>query len=133
MGLDKGKKQKLGEVKEENNGKSILMESSLSPLKISKKYKMSLKSPIVVLEDVDLDKAAEWSLFGCFWTNGQICSATSRLFVHENIVAEFLDKLVKWCKEHQNFRPLGGRLQAWSCGKQWTVRESNEVHLNNEG
>ncbi|KAJ6688104.1 BETAINE ALDEHYDE DEHYDROGENASE 1 CHLOROPLASTIC, partial [Salix koriyanagi] len=36
------------------------------------------KSPIIVFEDVDLDKA----LFGCFWTNGQICSATSRLLVH---------------------------------------------------
>nr|AEK98521.1 betaine aldehyde dehydrogenase [Sesuvium portulacastrum] len=56
------------------------------------------KSPIVVFEDVDLDKAAEWTAFGCFWTNGQICSATSRLLVHERIAAEFLDRLVKWCK-----------------------------------
>ncbi|KAJ1385942.1 Aldehyde/histidinol dehydrogenase [Sesbania bispinosa] len=40
------------------------------------------KSPIIVFEDVDLDKAAEWTIFGCFWTNGQICSATSRLIVH---------------------------------------------------
>ncbi|KAK9669375.1 hypothetical protein RND81_13G125700 [Saponaria officinalis] len=56
------------------------------------------KSPIVVFEDVDLDQAAEWTAFGCFWTNGQICSATSRLLVHENIAAEFLDRLVKWVK-----------------------------------
>ncbi|CAL0330153.1 unnamed protein product [Lupinus luteus] len=56
------------------------------------------KSPIVVFEDVDLDKAAEWTLFGCFWTNGQICSATSRLIVHESIATEFLNKLVKWAK-----------------------------------
>ncbi|CAI9771777.1 unnamed protein product [Fraxinus pennsylvanica] len=87
-------------------GQSILMESSLSPLKNSKKYKMSLKSPIVVFEDVDLDKAAEWSLFGCFWTNGQICSATSRLLVHESIAAEFLDKLVKWCKNIKISDPM---------------------------
>ncbi|CAI9787274.1 unnamed protein product [Fraxinus pennsylvanica] len=64
------------------------------------------KSPIVVFEDVDLDKAAEWSLFGCFWTNGQICSATSRLLVHESIAAEFLDKLVKWCKNIKISDPL---------------------------
>ncbi|KAJ7956287.1 Betaine aldehyde dehydrogenase [Quillaja saponaria] len=56
------------------------------------------KSPIVIFEDVDLDKAAEWTAFGCFWTNGQICSATSRLIVHESIAAEFLNKLVKWTK-----------------------------------
>lgn len=56
------------------------------------------KSPIVVFEDVDLDKAAEWTAFGCFWTNGQICSATSRLLVHESIASKFLDRLVKWCK-----------------------------------
>nr|AOR50892.1 betaine aldehyde dehydrogenase [Davidia involucrata] len=58
------------------------------------------KSPILVFEDADLDKAAEWTLFGCFWTNGQICSATSRLLVHESIAAEFLDRLVKWSKKN---------------------------------
>ncbi|KAG6403965.1 hypothetical protein SASPL_136199 [Salvia splendens] len=64
------------------------------------------KSPIVVFEDVDLDKAAEWALFGCFWTNGQICSATSRLIVHESIAEAFLEKLVKWCKNIKISDPL---------------------------
>uniref|UniRef100_A0A6N2NHA3 aminobutyraldehyde dehydrogenase n=1 Tax=Salix viminalis TaxID=40686 RepID=A0A6N2NHA3_SALVM len=52
----------------------------------------SVKSPIIVCEDVDLDKAAEWTLFGCFWTNDQICIATSRLLVHESIASKFLDR-----------------------------------------
>ncbi|KAM3395927.1 hypothetical protein P3S68_004933 [Capsicum galapagoense] len=44
------------------------------------------KSPIVVFDDIhDLDIAVEWTLFGCFWTNGQICSATSRLILQETI------------------------------------------------
>ncbi|XP_048229199.1 aminoaldehyde dehydrogenase 2, peroxisomal isoform X2 [Ricinus communis] len=64
------------------------------------------KSPIVVFEDVDLDKAAEWTAFGCFWTNGQICSATSRLIVHESIANEFVDRLVKWCKNIKISDPL---------------------------
>ncbi|MBA0847810.1 hypothetical protein Goshw_023821, partial [Gossypium schwendimanii] len=64
------------------------------------------KSPIIVFEDVDLDKAAEWTAFGCFWTNGQICSATSRLIVHENIAREFLDKLVKWTKNIKTSDPF---------------------------
>ncbi|CAN1753505.1 Aminoaldehyde dehydrogenase ALDH10A8, chloroplastic [Linum perenne] len=68
--------------------------------KLVKPVSMELggKSPIIVFEDVDLDKAAEWTAFGCFWTNGQICSATSRLLVHESIATEFLDRLVKWVK-----------------------------------
>lgn len=64
------------------------------------------KSPIIVFEDVDLDKAAEWTAFGCFWTNGQICSATSRLLVHENIAVKFLDKLVKWIQNIKISDPL---------------------------
>ncbi|XP_042406603.1 betaine aldehyde dehydrogenase 1, chloroplastic-like [Zingiber officinale] len=56
------------------------------------------KSPIIVFDDVEIDKAVEWTLFGCFWTNGQICSATSRLLVHENISGEFLRKLVIWAQ-----------------------------------
>ncbi|CAK8563077.1 unnamed protein product [Lathyrus sativus] len=64
------------------------------------------KSPLVVFEDVDLDKAAEWAIFGCFWTNGQICSATSRLIVHESIATEFLNRIVKWIKNIKISDPL---------------------------
>ncbi|KAK3439995.1 hypothetical protein EUGRSUZ_B00336 [Eucalyptus grandis] len=64
------------------------------------------KSPIVVFEDVDLDKAAEWTIFGCFWTNGQICSATSRLIVHESIAAQFFEKLVQWTRNIKISDPL---------------------------
>jgi betaine-aldehyde dehydrogenase len=27
-------------------------------------------------------QAVEWVMFGAFWTNGQICSSTSRILVH---------------------------------------------------
>nr|GMC75876.1 betaine aldehyde dehydrogenase, chloroplastic-like [Ipomoea batatas] len=65
------------------------------------------KSPIVIFEDVgDLDKAVEWTLFGCFWTNGQICSATSRLILQESIAAEFVDKLLAWTKNIKISDPL---------------------------
>ncbi|XP_057459558.1 aminoaldehyde dehydrogenase 2, peroxisomal [Actinidia eriantha] len=64
------------------------------------------KSPILVFEDVDIDKAVEWTMFGCFWTNGQICSATSRLLVQESIATEFLDRIVKWCKNIKISDPM---------------------------
>jgi betaine-aldehyde dehydrogenase len=52
------------------------------------------KSPAIVFEDADMATTVEWVMFGCFWTNGQICSATSRLLVHENIADKFVAALV---------------------------------------
>ena len=46
-----------------------------------------------MFDDVDVDVAVEWAMFGCFWTNGQICSATSRVLVHERIAEAFKRKL----------------------------------------
>jgi betaine-aldehyde dehydrogenase len=53
------------------------------------------KSALIVFEDADLDKTVEWAMFGAFWTNGQICSATSRLLLHESIAEAFLQRLKK--------------------------------------
>jgi betaine-aldehyde dehydrogenase len=43
------------------------------------------KSPILVMEDADPEQAAEWVMAGIYFNAGQICSATSRLLVHEAI------------------------------------------------
>ena len=56
------------------------------------------KSPAIVMSDADLDSTVEWVAFGCFWTNGQICSATSRVLVHEDVADEFLRRLVDLTK-----------------------------------
>ncbi|XP_039815904.1 betaine aldehyde dehydrogenase 2 isoform X2 [Panicum virgatum] len=64
------------------------------------------KSPIVVFDDVDIETAVEWTLFGCFWTNGQICSATSRLLIHSKIAEEFKERMVAWAKNIKVSDPL---------------------------
>ncbi|KAF4678087.1 hypothetical protein FOL47_005366 [Perkinsus chesapeaki] len=51
------------------------------------------KSPFVIFEDSEIEQAIEWVMFGCFWTNGQICSATSRLLIHNSIKNKFLARL----------------------------------------
>ncbi|WP_431023426.1 aldehyde dehydrogenase family protein [Halomonas sp. H5] len=43
------------------------------------------KSPILVMEDADPEQAADWVMAGIYFNAGQICSATSRLLVHQSI------------------------------------------------
>ncbi|SCB36777.1 aldehyde dehydrogenase family protein [Rhizobium multihospitium] len=52
------------------------------------------KSPFVVFEDADIDEAVEWIMFGIFWNQGQVCSATSRVLVQKAIYERLLARLV---------------------------------------
>ncbi|KAB2950997.1 MAG: aldehyde dehydrogenase family protein, partial [Rhizobiaceae bacterium] len=51
------------------------------------------KSPFVVFADSDVDKAVEWIMFGIFWNQGQVCSATSRILVERPLYAPLLERL----------------------------------------
>ncbi|MBR0557502.1 aldehyde dehydrogenase family protein [Ciceribacter sp. L1K23] len=52
------------------------------------------KSPFVVFADSDIDKAVEWIMFGIFWNQGQVCSATSRVLVEESIYPRLMERLI---------------------------------------
>lgn len=53
------------------------------------------KSPFLVFEDSDIDTAVEWIMFGIFWNKGEVCSATSRVLIHEAIYDRVLARLVE--------------------------------------
>lgn len=73
-------------------GKLILTYSGLSNMK-----KVGLecggKSPYIVSSAKRLKKAAQTLAANIFYNQGQICSAPSRAFVHNNLKAEFIDLL----------------------------------------
>ncbi len=52
------------------------------------------KSPFVVFADSDIEKAVEWIMFGIFWNQGQVCSATSRVLVEESLYPALMERLV---------------------------------------
>jgi acyl-CoA reductase-like NAD-dependent aldehyde dehydrogenase len=54
---------------------------------------MGGNGPFVVLDDADLDPAAEAAQVGCFLGAGQSCSAAERLLVHEAVREEFVARL----------------------------------------
>jgi acyl-CoA reductase-like NAD-dependent aldehyde dehydrogenase len=54
---------------------------------------MGGNGPFVVLDDADLDAAAEAAQVGSFLGGGQSCSAAERILVHEAVREEFVDRL----------------------------------------
>jgi acyl-CoA reductase-like NAD-dependent aldehyde dehydrogenase len=49
--------------------------------------------PVVVLEDADLDLAAEATVTACFMCAGQSCTAGERLLVHKDVREEFVARV----------------------------------------
>ncbi|MBC6456969.1 succinic semialdehyde dehydrogenase [Actinomadura sp. HBU206391] len=52
------------------------------------------KNPMLVLEDADLDKAADGAVRACFTNAGQLCISIERLYVHANVHDEFVRRFV---------------------------------------
>ena len=77
------------------------------------------KSPIVALADCDLELTADNVIAGIFENAGQICSAGSRLLVHESIHAALVEKVLKKTKaihlghglRNSGMGPLNSELQ----------------------
>jgi len=64
------------------------------------------KSPLIVLEDADIDLAVEVAHVGLFLNQGQCCGASSRLYVHEKIYDEFVKRSVAKAKARKLGDPL---------------------------
>ena len=79
-----------GEV---GTGKKV-MEASAATLK-HVTLELGGKSPILVFEDADLEEAVYGAMLGNFYTQGEICSNGTRVFVHEKIRDAFVEKLVE--------------------------------------
>jgi betaine-aldehyde dehydrogenase len=58
------------------------------------------KSPLIVFDDANIDEAVTAAMLGNFYTQGEICTNCTRVFVHENIYEKFIEKLVKQTKEN---------------------------------
>ena len=78
----------------QSNGKPLLLECGG-------------KSPHVVFDDVDnLDRIAELAVQRMYWNQGQVCSALTRLIVHESIKDELLEKVITLTKLLKSGDPL---------------------------
>lgn len=69
------------------------------------------KSPFIVFEDADIESAVNGSVAGIFGAAGQSCVAGSRLYLHEDIADEFLERMVAIAKTVRIGDPLAEETQ----------------------
>ena len=72
-------------------GKQIMQSAAHNVKNLS--LELGGKSAFIIFSDSDLDAAVEWIMFGIFWNQGQVCSATSRVLVQQEIYPELLQRL----------------------------------------
>ena len=74
-------------------GQEILRESSYTLKRVS--LELGGKSPIIVMEDADIENAVQHSTFGCFLNSGQFCMAGTRIYVHESLHDKFVERAIE--------------------------------------
>lgn len=76
-----------------STGKKVLSQSAETLKRVS--LELGGKSPLIIFDDVDLDYAAEWAMFGAFFNQGEVCVASSRILVSEQIFESLIDRFIQ--------------------------------------
>jgi acyl-CoA reductase-like NAD-dependent aldehyde dehydrogenase len=74
-------------------GREIMRLASGTVKKVS--LELGGKAPVLVLDDADMEIAADGVLFGCMLYSGQICESGTRVYVPSSVHDEFVDRLVQ--------------------------------------
>ncbi|MFF7707880.1 betaine-aldehyde dehydrogenase [Pseudomonas sp. NPDC007930] len=97
-----------------DTGKKVMASASASSLK-EVTMELGGKSPLIIFEDADLDKAADIAMMANFYSSGQVCTNGTRVFVPAALKAAFEAKIAERVQrirvgdptdENTNFGPL---------------------------
>ena len=82
-----------------STGKRIHQAASERMVRLS--LELGGKSPVIVNHDADLAQAIPGVAMGAFANSGQVCVAGSKVFVHEDILASFVEGVVAFAQSLQ--------------------------------
>ena len=102
-------------------GKRITSTAGLKKLSLE----LGGKSPVLVFEDADLERALDAALFTIFSLNGERCTAGSRIFVQESVYDKFAAEFVE---RAQRVRIGDPRDKATQLGSLITPQHWEKVH-----
>jgi betaine-aldehyde dehydrogenase len=84
---------KISITGEVGTGKKVMAAAAQSLKKVT--LELGGKSPIIVFEDADIEQAVAGAMLGNFYTQGEICSNGTRVFVAASIKDKFLESLIE--------------------------------------
>ena len=82
------------------------------------------KSPLIVFEDCNLENAVSATMIGNWYSNGQVCSNCTRVYVHSSIIEEFTQRLVERTKQLTIGNPMNPNTDI---GPMITEKQLNKV------
>ncbi|SEK06725.1 betaine-aldehyde dehydrogenase [Paraburkholderia diazotrophica] len=100
-------------------GKKVMSMAGASSLK-EVTMELGGKSPLIVFDDADLDRAADIAVTANFFSAGQVCTNGTRVFVHRSVQQVFEERVIERVKRIRigkpsdpstNFGPLASAAQ----------------------
>jgi betaine-aldehyde dehydrogenase len=100
-------------------GKKVMSMAAGSSLK-EVTMELGGKSPLIVFDDANLDRAADIAVTANFFSAGQVCTNGTRVFVHQSVIKAFEARVVERVKRIRigkpsdpstNFGPLASAAQ----------------------
>jgi betaine-aldehyde dehydrogenase len=85
-------------------GKKVLAAAAASVKRVT--MELGGKSALIVFPDADLHQAVSAAMLGNFYTQGEICTNCTRVYVHNDIHDRFIDLLVERTKKLRVGDPL---------------------------
>lgn len=76
---------------ETGTGKAVMADSARTLKSVT--MELGGKSPLLVFDDAKLDQAVSAAMTANFYTQGEVCTNGTRVYVHENLYDAFIDQL----------------------------------------
>ncbi len=83
--------EKVSFTGEVGTGKKVMASAAGSLKDVT--MELGGKSPLLVFDDADVSQAVSAAMLGNFYTQGEICTNCTRIYVHKNVYQQFVDEL----------------------------------------
>ena len=78
---------------ETGTGRAVMADAAATLKQVT--MELGGKSPLLVFEDADIENAVSAAMLGNFFTQGEVCTNCTRVFVHRHIKEAFVSRLLE--------------------------------------